>query len=149
MIAWRVGKVRHDLLDPTGARLHGARWNAPGRGVLYAADSFAGALLEILVHSSRPRTLPGPHHALRLVIPDDLLEQVEDPPEGWDAPASPVARELGTRWFDGRRSTALAVPSLPARPVGRVLLLNPAHPDWTRVEVGSPFGVPWDERLFR
>lgn len=149
MIAWRACKVRYDPLDPTGARLHGARWNEPGRGMLYAADSFAGALLEILVHSFRPRTLPGPHHAVRVTIPDALLERADDPPEGWDAPASPGAREYGTRWFDEGRSAALVVPSLPARPVGRVVLLNPSHPAWPRVEIGSPLAVPWDDRIFR
>ena len=50
MLAWRITKARHAPYDGTGARLHGARWNSPGRTVVYAADSFAGALLEILAH---------------------------------------------------------------------------------------------------
>ena len=37
--------------------LHGARWNSPGRRVIYAAETYAGALLEILVHASG--CLPG------------------------------------------------------------------------------------------
>ena len=32
--------------------LHGARWNSPGRRVIYAAETYASALLEILVHAS-------------------------------------------------------------------------------------------------
>jgi len=32
--------------------LHGARWNSPGRRVIYASETYAGALLEILVHAS-------------------------------------------------------------------------------------------------
>jgi RES domain-containing protein len=32
--------------------LHGARWNSPERRVVYAAETYAGALLEILVHAS-------------------------------------------------------------------------------------------------
>lgn len=150
MIAWRITKARHHPLDPTGARLHGARWNSPGSAVLYAADSFAGALLEILAHSARPRTLPGPHHAVRLEIPDDALT-VLDPArlDGWERPQSEVARSAGDTWLREGSTLALSVPSLPARPVGRNLLLLPHHPEWPRVTVSEPFPVPWDDRIFR
>ena len=150
MIAWRITKTRHDPLDPTGARLHGARWNSPGSAVLYAADSYAGALLEILVHAARPRTLPGPHHAVRFEIPDDALT-VLDPAlvEGWERPQSEVARSAGDAWIKEGSTLGLSVPSLPARPVGRNLLLLPDHPEWPRVTVSDPRPVPWDERVFR
>ena len=46
--AWRVTKARHPPYDAGGALLVGGRWNPPGRAVIYAADSFAGALLGIL-----------------------------------------------------------------------------------------------------
>jgi RES domain-containing protein len=36
----------------TGAMLFGARWNSPGRRVIYPAETYGGALLEILVHAS-------------------------------------------------------------------------------------------------
>ena len=38
--------------DGSGAMLHGARWNSPGRRVIYASENYAGALLEILAHAS-------------------------------------------------------------------------------------------------
>lgn len=150
MIAWRVTKTRHDPLDATGARLHGARWNSPGVGVLYAADSFAGAILELLAHSARPRTLPGLHHAVWMEIPDDSVATLdEDRIPGWERPQSEVARNAGDAWLAEAGSVALSVPSLPARPVGRNLLLQPEHPDWRQMRISVPFPVPWDERLFR
>ena len=54
MLAWRISKTRHAPFDGTGARLRGARWNSPGRPVIYAADSFAGSILEVLAHALRP-----------------------------------------------------------------------------------------------
>jgi len=118
--------------------------------VLYAADSFAGALLEILVHAARPRTLPGPHHAVRFEIPIDALT-VLDPArvEGWERPESEVARSAGDAWLKEASTLGLSVPSRPARSVGRNLLLLPEHPEWARVKVSEPFPVPWDERVFR
>ena len=149
MLAWRISKVRHPPFDGTGARLRGARWNSPGRPVVYAADSYAGSILEVLAHALRPRTLPGAHHAVRIDIPDVLVESL-DPVAlpGWDAKGSPEAVEFGDRWLAEARSAVLIVPALPARPEGRNVLVNPLHPDAGRLTVSAPFPVPWDERLF-
>ena len=50
--AFRIADMRHSLFGGSGAMLYGARWNSPGRRVIYAAETYAGALLEILVHAS-------------------------------------------------------------------------------------------------
>jgi RES domain-containing protein len=148
MLAWRACKVRHDPYDGAGARLVGGRWNSAGRAVIYASDSFAGALLEILAHSSRPRTLPGPHHAVEIDIPESLIERLQpDDLPGWDRRDSGEARRFGDRWLAEARSAVLLVPSIPSRPVGRTVLINPEHPSARRVRRGAPFAVPWDERL--
>lgn len=149
MFAWRTCKARHDPYDGTGAALEGGRWNSPGRPVVYLSDSFAGSILEILVHSSRPRTLPGAHHAVRVSIPDELVERLEaEQLPGWELPDSPAARAFGDEWLAGARSVALVVPAVPSRPVGRAVLVNPLHADAGRIVRGAPFAVPWDERLF-
>lgn len=149
IVAWRVTKTRHPVFDGTGAQLMGARWNSPGRPVIYSADTFAGALLELLAHAARPRTLPGPHHAVRIEVPDVLAEYL-DPAAlpGWDDRDSGPALEFGDRWLRERRSAVLVVPAIPARPVGHNVLINPEHPDVRAITVSAPFPVPWDERLF-
>jgi RES domain-containing protein len=144
MIGWRVAKKRHPVYDGTGAMRAGGRWNSPGSPAIYSADSFAGALLEILAHALRPRTLPGPHHAVRIDVPDDLLEIVE--PDGvpnWDERNSPEALAFGDRWLRERRSAVLVVPAVASRPVGRLLIVNPLHPASRRIEVSPAFDVPW------
>ncbi len=149
LVAYRVTKTRHSPYDGTGARVHGARWNPPGHAVIYAADSFAGAILEILAHAFRPRTLPGPHHAVRIEIPDELVERIDESKhKGWDAKESEVARAIGADWLARAARPVLVVPALPCRPVGRNVLINPAHPDASKLKVSAPFAVPWDERLF-
>lgn len=149
MRAWRITKTRHAPYDGSGAQLFGGRWSSPGRPVIYGSTSFAGAILEILAHALRPRTLPGPHHAVSIDVPDELVEEL-DPQAlpGWDARESPVARRFGDRWLAEQRSAVLVVPSLPSRPVGRNVVIDPRHPEATRIEVSEPFPVPWDERLF-
>ncbi|MBI4545986.1 MAG: RES domain-containing protein [Gemmatimonadetes bacterium] len=148
-VAWRIAKARHAVYDGTGAMLRGGRWNWPGRLVIYASDTFAGAVLEILAHALRPRTLPGPHHAVRINIPDDLIE-VLDPAElpGWDAKDSPEALRFGDGWLEQARSAVLIVPAVASRPIGRNVLINPLHPDSERIVTSEAFPVPWVERLF-
>lgn len=147
--AWRICKTRHAPFDGTGARLVGARWNSAGRAVIYAADSFAGAILEVLAHAIRPRTLPGAHHAVRIDVPHDVAEVLTPASlPGWDVRGSAAAVIMGDLWLRQQRSAVLVVPAVPARPVGRNVLINPEHPDIARITVSAPFAVPWDERLF-
>lgn len=149
MIAWRIAKTRHPAYDGTGAALWGARWNSAGRPVIYAADSFAGAILEVIAHATTPKTLPGSYHAVRIEIPDELAEAADrEALPGWDLKDSPVALAYGDVWLAERRSAALMVPAVTSRPVGRNVLINPAHPEAGRIGVSAEFPVPWDERLF-
>jgi RES domain-containing protein len=149
MLAWRISKAKHAPFDGSGARLRGARWNSPGRPVIYAADSFAGSILEVLAHALRPRTLPGTHHAVEIDIPESIIETLDSAAlPGWDAKGSPEALAYGDRWLAEARSAVLVVPALPARPIGRNVLINPLHRDASVLAVSAPFPVPWDERLF-
>lgn len=145
----RVCKARYPAFDGTGAALHGGRWNSPGAPVVYAATSYAGALLEILVHAGTD-DLPGPHHAVTIDVPADLaVERVR--PEalaGWDNANERVARAAGDRWRAAGRSAVLLVPSVAAAPHDWNAVMNPRHPDAPRLAVSDPTPVVWDPRLF-
>ena len=69
---FRLAKRRYPVYDGSGAALEGARWNSPGRVLIYASEHYATALLEKLVHAGRTQ-LPGAHHAAAIEIPDDYL----------------------------------------------------------------------------
>src|SRR5215467_9420178 len=126
--AFRVADMRHPLFDGSGAMLHGARWNSPGRRVIYAADTYAGALLEILVHASG--AVPRSHGYIEIEIPADLGVEEVDPGAlpSWQSPSFEAARAFGDRWYDERRTPVLIVPSVVTE-VERNVLINQEHPD--------------------
>jgi RES domain-containing protein len=139
--------MRHTIFDGTGAMLHGARWNSPGRRVVCASESYAGALLEILAHASG--SVPRSHGYIEIEIPADLpVEEVtpDDLPR-WDSPSFVTARAFGDRWFDERRTAVLMVPSVATR-IERNILMNQEHPDFARIRASQPMPVRWDERLW-
>lgn len=151
LIAYRVCKTRYPVFDGTGAQIAGGRWNSRGRPLIYCADSFAGALLEIIVHANAPVALPGPHHCARALVEDaigiEVLQETDLP--GWADEDAVVSRAFGDRWMDERRTAVLSVPAATARPYGRNLLLNPEHPDYSRIVLEPAVDVAWDTRLFR
>ena len=58
-----------------------------------------------------------------------------------------VSKSFGESWCLARRSVVLLVPSVVARPDHNVLI-NPAHPDFGKIETSLHEPVYWDRRLF-
>ena len=146
--AFRIADMRHVIFDGIGAMLHGARWNSPGRRVIYAAETYAGALLEILVHASG--CVPRSQGFVEIEIPAGLsIEEIamDDVPH-WDSPSPASARDYGDVWYDQRRTPVLIVPSVVTR-VERNVLINQEHPDFLRIRISQPKPVRWDSRLWR
>jgi RES domain-containing protein len=146
--AFRIADMRHPIFDGTGAMLHGARWNSQGRRIIYAAETYAGALLEILVHASG--SVPKGQGFIEIEIPAGLtIEEIapEDVPR-WDSPSFETARKFGDRWYDERRTPVAIVPSVVTR-VERNVLINQEHPDFARIRATQPRPVRWDARLWK
>jgi RES domain-containing protein len=145
--AFRIADMRHPIFDGTGAMLHGARWNSPGRRVVYASATYAGALLEILVHGSG--SVPRSQGYVEIEIPAGLLIEEITPDElpHWDAQSFEAARAFGDRWYDSRSAPVLIVPSVVTR-VERNILLNQEHPDFGQIKASQPLPVRWDKRLW-
>jgi RES domain-containing protein len=146
---YRLAKRRYPIFDGSGAALDGARWNSPGRTLIYASEHYATAILEKLVHAGRTQ-LPGAHHAAEIRIPDDLPMEWFDPKgtPGWDREDSASARAYGDGWHSAGRTAVLVVPSLPGQPVERNFIINPSHPDAARIQLMPPFDVVWDGPLY-
>ena len=78
--------------------LHGARWNSPGRRVIYATETYAGALLEILVHTSG--SVPQSQGYVEIQIPAGLsLEEItlDDVPQ-WEMSGATCPRCRSGDW---------------------------------------------------
>jgi RES domain-containing protein len=146
---YRLAKRRYPVYDGSGAALEGARWNSPGRLLIYASEHYATAILEKLVHAGRTQ-LPGAHHAAIIEIPEDVGTDEFEPRSapGWETDESAVARAYGDEWHASGRTAVLIVPSLPGLPIERNFIINPAHPDAARIRVMPSFDVTWDGRLF-
>jgi RES domain-containing protein len=144
--AYRIGSARHTLWDGMGAAIHGARWNSPGRGPIYAAESYGGALLEVLARMGAIQ-VPPDYHYVEITIPDDMqFEEILPSPQ--EIASESFTRSCGDKWFDARRTPVLYVPSV-VTGVERNLLINPRHPEFFRIQPSEPKPVPWDRRFFR
>jgi len=55
-------------------------------------------------------------------------------------------RQIGDDWLKDGSTLALKVPTAVA-PIGWNYLLNPAHPDFSRLEIGDPVNFEMDTRL--
>ncbi|MDP2027434.1 RES family NAD+ phosphorylase [Sulfuriferula sp.] len=149
MQIFRIGDARPPLWDGTGAALVGGRWNSAGRQVLYGSLSYACAMLEILAHASIGR-IPTTHRYLIADVPEDIPVErhaANELPAGWDRDDSLSAREFGDCWLREARSTVMLVPSVVARLEWNALV-NPLHPDATRLKISNSESVVWDKRLF-
>jgi|SRR5277367_5549761 len=149
MIAYRIADARHPIFDPSGAMLHGGRWNSVGHRVIYAAETYAGALLEVLVHSNLSQP-PRNHRVVRIHIPEEVaIETVAiDRIKGWDAEDMAASRAFGNEWIESKRTAVLSVPSVITRGRENNLVLNADHPQFALIRVEDPEPVHWDLRLF-
>lgn len=115
--------------------------------MIYAADSYALAMLAVLAHAQIGAAPPHSRY-VEIDIPDDLpAESIErnDAP-GWDKPDYDVAQALGRSWIEEARTAILLAPSVVA-PVGRIVVMNPAHPEAARITPSAEQPVTWNARL--
>jgi RES domain-containing protein len=151
--AWRLVKERHakTAFDGEGARQFGGRWNPPGVRVVYVSDSLALAALETFVHLGRAASHIA-HAAIRVVIPDDVAVRtvaVGDLPAGWRTEPPPDStKDIGSTWVGSGETAVLRVPSVLV-PAESNLVLNPAHPEFARLEISPPQPFSFDPRMWK
>ena len=149
LFCFRIGDPAgaYPIFDATGSMLAPGRWNTPGSPMIYAAEHYSTALLEKLVHGSG--RLPPNQHFIRITVPSGVSYEVFSPAAlpGWDTMPATVSKRFGEEWCRQRRSLVLLVPSVVAR-LDRNVLINPAHPEFSRLETSLHEPVYWDRRLF-
>jgi len=150
--AWRLVKSRHAAaaFDGEGARLYGGRWNSPGTRVAYASDSIALAALEVLAHLQSTAVLQA-YSLVSLSFPDESVELLRTAslPARWRRFPSPSENQaVGDRWVASGRSLILQVPSA-IIPSAANFLINPSHPEFSKVVIARPERFAFDPRLVR
>ena len=137
-------------MDGVGAFLNGGRWNTRGQRVVYAATTYAGALLEQLAHANIG-ILPRSQVWVEIDIPDDLAIERVAPGEipEWNTDHTIHTCARGDRWLRERKSIALIVPSAVTAGLESNVLINPDHPEFRRITSSEPKPVQWDPRLLK
>ncbi len=148
MILWRISNYA-DLLGIGG--LHtSARWHTQGRPIVYLTESPSCALLETLVHFEIDREdLPNAFQLLKIEAPDDIRFRKVMPeglPGKWKTLSLPT-RRIGDEWLQSNETALLAVPSA-LTPETWNWLLNPRHPDASRIRILAAQRHAYDRRLF-
>ena len=148
MDAYRIADSRYPIFDATGAAINGGRWNSVGKRVIYASESYAAAMLEVLAHRNAP-TLPKHHKAVHIFIPDAVAIETVLPGDlpGWDDQDERISKEFGDAWYDAKRTPILRVPSVATHGPEFNLVLNSTHPDFHLLQAGEPAAIIWDARL--
>ena len=148
---WRITTARfaQTAFSGEGARLYGGRWNPKGWEVVYTAESQSLGLLELMVQDDPLRA----HYVLiPAQLPADLPEtriDVDQLPDDWRTiDARDVLQALGLAWLEGGQTAVLNVPSAVV-PAERNLLINPRHPDFSRIVIGEAQSLQTDTRLLR
>jgi RES domain-containing protein len=149
---WRIvqRKYAQEAFSGEGSAKYGGRWNQKGTPLVYCSESRSLAQLEVLVRTQRAQDLDL-YVLIEARAPEKLIETYrrEDLPRDWNAlPESTSTRELGTKWVNERRTAVLAVPSVVV-PSELNFLINPDHPDFSKIEIGNSEPVGWDPRLLR
>lgn len=143
MFLWRISNYT-DLTGQGGMR-YSARWHTKGRAVIYAAESPAGALNEMLVHFDQ-KYVPKTFSLLKILVPAEIYSITSKlPRKAWQNDTS-ITRSIGDNWLSKQTSVLLRVPSI-ITPETFNMLINPAHPEAAKIKIQKIYEVPFDQRL--
>lgn len=149
MKAWRIVKAAHadDAFSGVGAEKYGGRWNRAGRRVVYCSSSQSLAMLETLVHINP--SVPMDYVIFPISFAANLVTAIPRNaiPSNWREEPPPTACQLsGEAWLTAGKHTILRVPSVIV-PDEDNFLLNPLHPDFSKITIGNPIPFSFDGRL--
>jgi len=109
------------------------------------------AALERFVHTD-PDLEPPDLVAISIDISDRAAIEsidVKTLPANWRAfPPLPGLVVFGERWFRASGTAVLSVPSV-VIPHERNFILNPGHPEFTRLSIGPPEPFSFDPRMWK
>jgi RES domain-containing protein len=141
MDLWRLCRRPYADLTGEGARIHGGRWNSPGRPMAYFAEHPALAALEVRVHLDLPfELLPNDFVLMHVTLANRLIAHIGEL-------ASPTLA-VGDTWLTARRSVALRVPSVLVSYSWNVLF-NPRHPNAGQAQIAAIEPFAFDPRLWQ
>lgn len=147
---YRIVKARWlaSAFDGDAAKIFPGRWNSRGIPMVYTAGSRALALLETLAHYRAEDLVREHFQIVEVILSKECIDKKRRRlPKDWQTFPAPVStRKIGDRWVSQNISLAMAVPSVIV-PREYNYLLNPRHPDFSKVVFMRPERVAIDSRL--
>ncbi|WP_300489841.1 RES family NAD+ phosphorylase [Flavobacterium sp.] len=153
MIVFRIEREKY--LDTTltgiGASMsEGYRWNSLNTKMVYTAESRALATLEVAVHLDLSEDLPEDRCYVEIEIPDEVVIQevaIDDLPDDWNSkPPSLTTQIIGDDFVFYNEAAILKVPSSIV-PQEYNYLINPNHPDASKIKVLNTSKMTFDTRF--
>lgn len=150
--AWRIVKARlaADAFSGDGARVYGGRWNSPGIRVVYTAGSTSLAILGMLVHLQAQDLLQR-YVVFEVAFTKSLIRTVglDELPKAWRrSPPPEIVQRVGDVWIGMGDTAVLQLPSAIV-PGEWNYLLNPAHPEFSKITIGPKQRIKFDPRLLK
>jgi RES domain-containing protein len=143
---WRITRTKYAeksvAFSGKGAAENPGRWNKAGVPVVYTCSSIALCALETLVHTRSQKALNGRFALFEVEIAADLISPAESPA---DLRVRQQTQDIGDRWIKEAQYAVLRVPSVVTGEPN--YLLNPDHPDFSKIKIGEAKVFHFDRRL--
>lgn len=157
MRVWRLEQKSflREAFSGHGAALYPGRWNLPGQPAAYCSGTISLAALEILVNMSPEEMKVMEFYSVHAKIPDEVVKRMKIltidragkiSKEWRSTPCPEETRIYGGKWLDDKSSLIMRVPSAVV-PQEDNYLINPRHPDFSKVDIGRPERFIFDARL--
>jgi RES domain-containing protein len=152
MEVFRLSREKYaEPLSGKGAALKGARWNSVGVDLIYTASNRSLAMAEVAVHLTLA-TIPDDYVILTIYLPDDISIQklnTTDLPANWNSFPHPISTQaIGDRFSAENKYCVLQIPSAVTQG-DHNLLINPNHPEFSKIKIVEIKKFPFDRRIFR
>ena len=152
MRVFRLSRKKYPVeLSGKGSSKSGNRWNSKGTEIIYCAGSRALAMAEVAVHLTIA-TLPRDFVMLQINIPETVsIENLDENrlPEGWNNfPHLRTTQKIGDDFVRANKHCVLKVPSAVVKGDFNYLI-NPHHPDFSKIRIEDYTDFPFDERIFK
>jgi RES domain-containing protein len=150
MLLWRISN-HADLTGLGGERLKG-RWHtaSAGKRIVYLSEHPAVALIENLANlRGDPRFFKRHFQLLKISLPDTHKTKELTPAQlsNIDQKDLATTQAIGDLWLASKSSGLLRVPSIPS-PESWNYLLNPLHPDASKLKLDWARPIAYDKRFF-
>ena len=136
--------------DGEGSYRFGGRWSSSGVRLSYTSEHQSLAMLEYFIHLDKDD--PPADLVLAIAEIPDLVSRTQIAagalPGNWRDPvAAPELAHFGDEFVQGGKHCVLIIPSALA-PAENNWLINPAHPDYSRITVHQLEPLIYDPRMF-